>query len=75
MTAAEVKKCAEEGITVYLSKPQTSANRKQGLFTKEDFRYNPKKDCLSIVKISSCLILLAFSRGGSNSIPLSVAFF
>jgi transposase len=42
---AEVKQCTEEGITVYVAKPQTSANRKQGLFTKEDFRYNPEKDC------------------------------
>jgi transposase len=42
---AEVKKCTEEGITVYVAKPQTSANRKQGLFTKEDFRYNSEKDC------------------------------
>jgi transposase len=42
---AEVKKCEEAGITVYVAKQQTSANRKLGLFTKEDFRYDSQKDC------------------------------
>lgn len=42
---AEVKKCEQAGITVYVAKQQTSANRKRGLFTKEDFRYDSQKDC------------------------------
>jgi transposase len=42
---AEVKKCEQEGITVYVAKQQTSANRKLGLFSKEDFRYDSAKDC------------------------------
>ena len=42
---AEVKKCQEAGITVYVAKQQTSANEKRGLFTKEDFHYNSAKDC------------------------------
>ena len=42
---AEVKKCEEAGITVYVAKQQTSANKKLGLFTKEDFRYDRQKDC------------------------------
>ena len=42
---AEVKKCEEAAITVYVAKQQTSANRKLGLFTKEDFRYDSQKDC------------------------------
>ena len=42
---AEVKKCEQAGITVYVAKQQTSANQKHGLFTKEDFRYNSQKDC------------------------------
>lgn len=42
---AEVKKCLEAGITVYVAKQQTSANEKHGLFTKEDFPYNAAKDC------------------------------
>ena len=41
----EVKACAEAGIQTYLPRPITSANRPLGLFTKEDFRYNPRKDC------------------------------
>jgi transposase len=41
---AEVKKCDQVGITVYVAKQRTSANRKRGLFTKEDFRYNAEKD-------------------------------
>ena len=42
---AEVKKCEQAGITVYVAKQQTSANQKRGLFTKEDFRYDSQKDC------------------------------
>jgi hypothetical protein len=41
----EVKKCLEDGIVPYISKPQTSANSKLGLFGKEEFIYNPEKDC------------------------------
>jgi transposase len=42
---AEVKKCEQAGITVYVAKQQTSANKKLGLYTKEDFRYDAQKDC------------------------------
>ncbi len=41
----EVKACLEAGITPYIPKPQTSASRKRGLFSKEDFRYDPERDC------------------------------
>jgi transposase len=41
----EVKACLEAGITPYIPKPQTSASRKYGLFSKEDFRYDPQQDC------------------------------
>jgi transposase len=40
----QVKECLEEGITPYIPKANTSANRKRGLFTKEDFRYNQEQD-------------------------------
>jgi transposase len=41
----EVKACGESGITAYVPKSNTSANQKRGLFTKEDFIYEPDKDC------------------------------
>jgi transposase len=41
----EVKACLEEHITPYIPKANTSANRKRGLFTKQDFRYDPDQDC------------------------------
>jgi len=41
----EVKACLEQDITPYIPKANTSANRKRGLFTKEDFRYDPDRDC------------------------------
>ena len=41
----EVKACIQAGITPYIPKPRTSANRKRGLFSKEDFRYDPQQDC------------------------------
>ena len=42
---AEVKQCAEAGITTYIPKPLTSVNKKRGLFTKQDFVYDDEKDC------------------------------
>jgi transposase len=42
---AEVKQCAEAGITTYIPKPLTSINQKRGLFTKQDFTYDQAKDC------------------------------
>jgi len=41
----EVKACLGQDITPYIPKANTSANRKRGLFTKEDFRYDPDQDC------------------------------
>lgn len=41
----EVKACLEAGITPYIPKPRTSASRKLGLFSKEDFQYDSEKDC------------------------------
>ncbi len=41
----QVKDCIKEGITPYIPKPDTSANKKLGLFTKNDFRYDPELDC------------------------------
>ena len=42
---AEVKQCAQAGITTYIPKPITSVNQKRGLFTKQDFVYEEAKDC------------------------------
>jgi transposase len=41
----EVKACVEADITPYIPRPRTSASRKRGLFAKEDFNYDPAKDC------------------------------
>lgn len=41
----EVKACEQSGITAYVPKPNNSSNLKRGLFTKEDFIYEPVKDC------------------------------
>ena len=41
----EVKQCLEAGITPYISKPNTAANSKLGLFGKEDCFYDTAKDC------------------------------
>jgi transposase len=41
---AEGQKCGAQGLTVYIPKPQTSANTKLGLFGKERFTYNPAND-------------------------------
>jgi transposase len=41
---AEVSRCVEKGITPYLRKADTSANRARGLYAKKDFTYDPAKD-------------------------------
>ena len=41
----EIKACLEAGITPYLPKPRTSASRKRGKFSKEDFEYDQRQDC------------------------------
>ena len=41
---AQVKECAEAGITCYIPKALTSANTQQGLFGKERFAYDAAKD-------------------------------
>ena len=41
----EVKACEQSGITAYVPKSNSSSNLKRGLFTKEDFSYEPDKDC------------------------------
>jgi transposase len=41
----EVKKGLEEGLVPDISKPQTSAKSKLGLFGKEECISNPAKDC------------------------------
>jgi len=41
----QVKDCLEEGITPYIPRADTSANKKLGLFSKSDFTYDPEQDC------------------------------
>ena len=42
---AQVKECAQAGITTYIPKALTSANTKQGLYGKERFVYDAGRDC------------------------------
>ncbi len=43
-SAREVEACVDANITPYLPKPETSANKALGLFTKNDFRYDRERD-------------------------------
>jgi len=40
----DVKACLEAGITPYIARPITSANKKLGLFSKDDFHYDDVMD-------------------------------
>jgi transposase len=42
--AAEVSRCAEQNITAYLPKADTSANTARGLYGKSQFKYDTVKD-------------------------------
>ena len=41
---AEIKSCVEAGMTPLVPRPITSANEARGLFTKDDFVYDPAAD-------------------------------
>jgi len=41
----QVKECLKADITPYIPKANPSANRKRGLFTKENFHYDAQDDC------------------------------
>jgi len=41
---AEIKRCFEAGLTPLVPRPLTSANETRGLFTKDDFAYDPAAD-------------------------------
>ena len=41
---AEIKACLDAGITPLVPRPLTSANAALGLFTKDDFHYDPGED-------------------------------
>ena len=43
-SAEQIKNCADANIIPTLPKPQTSANRKKGMFVKADFRYDQQED-------------------------------
>ena len=43
-SAREVEACVEANIVPYLPKPETSANKALGLFTKNDFHYDRERD-------------------------------
>ncbi len=42
--AAEVSRCAEQGLTAYVPKADTSANTARGLYGKSRFQYDANKD-------------------------------
>jgi transposase len=41
---AEIKTCLDAGLTPLVPRPRTSANEARGLFTKDDFVYDPAAD-------------------------------
>jgi len=40
----EIKKCQDQNITCYVPKPERSRNKKEGLYTKQDFQYDAVND-------------------------------
>lgn len=41
----ELKQCSDEQITCYVPEPNKSNNKRLGLFTKKEFRYDAENDC------------------------------
>ena len=44
-SSEQVATCSEAGVMPYIPKPENSSNRREGLYAKDDFRYDPKTDC------------------------------
>jgi hypothetical protein len=43
-SGAEIIACDRVGITVTMPRPETSGNRKKGMYVKADFKYDPDRD-------------------------------
>jgi transposase len=41
----EIKQCQDQNITCYVPIPEASSNKKRGLFTEQEFRYDAAQDC------------------------------
>ncbi|MBB5501453.1 hypothetical protein HDG37_005682 [Paraburkholderia sp. MM5384-R2] len=48
----EIRACDLNDISTYVPKPLTSASRKKGLFTKADFVYVAKSECIDVLPAS-----------------------
>lgn len=58
----EIKDCTEQDIVAYVPQTNSSTNKKAGLYTKEDFRYDAENDCYWCPAGEA----LRFSRRGTN---------
>ena len=67
----EVKACEQSGMTVYVPKPNNSSNLKRGLFTKEDFLYEPQRDCYRVSRGKRAELSLPDLGTGSADAHLS----
>ena len=43
-SGVEIAACDKAGITVTMPRPETSGNRKKGMYVKADFKYDPDRD-------------------------------
>ncbi len=65
-SSEEILKCSKADIIVTLPKPQTSNNKRKGLFVKADFRYVPDYD-FYICPAGEVLVFVSHKRdGGMN---------
>lgn len=58
----EIKDCQDHNIVPYVPQTNSSTNKKVGLYTKEDFRYDAENDCYWCPAGEA----LRFSRCGTN---------
>ena len=61
----EILACKDANVTVTLPKPQTTNNRKKGLFVKADFRYVPNED-VYICPAGNALAFVSRKADGLN---------
>jgi hypothetical protein len=61
----EVKACVEAGLTPYVARPITSANKKLGRFSKDDFRYDGATDTYQCPAGGVAYMPLRYGRTGA----------
>jgi transposase len=64
--SGEIHRCEKNGIICYVPEPEKSQNKKDGLYTNKDFRYDAEQDCYHCPAGQSLTKRGSFVKGNRN---------